>query len=78
MKKKVRKITLSRETLRSLDRLHGVVGGATYAIACQGPTAVGTRCVGDTGTYDTCANTYACSTHCETGGNACTALTCYC
>lgn len=77
MKKKVRKLTLSRETLRSLDRLQRVVGGATMT-ACSGPTQVGVQCVGDTGSYDTCGYSYACSTHCQTGGTTCTALTCNC
>jgi hypothetical protein len=79
MKKKVRKLVLGRETLRSLEQPQGVaggisaVGGCSLSPACLFPTQFGIRCAGDTGTYDTCANTANCSTNCTTGGTACTA-----
>ncbi|HEY4592574.1 MAG TPA: hypothetical protein VIJ61_09215 [Thermoanaerobaculia bacterium] len=81
-KKHMKKLTINRETVRSLDSPKGVFGGATVApcqtqgLACN-PTMIGIRC-GDTGTYDTCAQTYGCSTDCTTGGTACTGLTCGC
>jgi hypothetical protein len=70
-----KKLKLSRETLRSLDRVNGVFGGSvgpgpTHALGCE-PTNVGTNCITGTGSYDTCAPSYRCSTNCETGG-ACT------
>ena len=74
MKKKVKKLTINRETLRSLDGLQGVEGGSgpgpTHALGCD-PTNVGTNCITGTGSYDTCAPSYRCSNNCATGG-ACT------
>jgi hypothetical protein len=76
-----KKLTLNRETLRSLDQLHLVVAeGTTYAIACQNPTVYGIHCNTGTGTENTYGDTCytnACSVYCETGG-ACTGLTCGC
>jgi hypothetical protein len=74
MKKKARKLTLNRETLRFLDLgLKEVVGADTYAAGCA---TIGRRC---TGTGDTgisvdptiCQTCYECSNGCATGG-ACT------
>ena len=77
MKKKVRKLTISRETLGSLDRMSGVFGGGTsLSPACMNPTVYGTRCLTTTDTYDACGPSANCSTDCTTGGTACTGLTC--
>jgi hypothetical protein len=82
MKKKMKKLTLNRETVRSLDSFRRVVGGTvnptdgiacTHALGCT-PTQVGTKCVTGTGSYGTCGISNLCSGNCETGG-ACT-LTC--
>jgi hypothetical protein len=74
MKKKMRrKLTLSRETLRSLD-LGRVVGAATLAAGCA---TLAYRCTNGCDTTDPVytANTCTvCSAQCETGG-ACT-VTC--
>ena len=52
--KKVKKLTIRRETLHSLDTMKDVFGGRpTYALRCE-PTNVGTQCITDTDTYDTC------------------------
>jgi hypothetical protein len=75
MKKQVRKLTLHRETLRSLDHpawMRNVKGGAdTLHGACLStPRACGT-------TGDDTGNPTAdefCSNTCATGGRACTAL----
>lgn len=74
MKKKARKLNLSRETLRALD-LGGVLGGIgprpqTEQMACN---TVAIRCNTEGGGSDGgCFNTQdLCSNGCETGG-ACT------
>lgn len=74
MKQKVRKLTLNRETLRSLDnlRLRMAAGGVSHTLACAsiicGP-------IGDTGTESgICGTKSVCSNGCGTGG-ACT-VTC--
>jgi len=85
MKKKVKRLYLSRETLRSLETLHfsalgGVQGGAlTIALGCGGNTAKcslpcdsGFGC-GPSNILETCG---VCSGNCETGGTACTGLSC--
>jgi hypothetical protein len=68
--KKIKKLILGRETLRSMDQFSAVRGGRTFMTDCE-PTEVGTRCFETTGSYDTCAYTFACSQYCATGG-ACT------
>lgn len=81
-KKHLKKLTISRETLRSLDRMRGVVGAATSVAPCPtvglacNPTQIGIHCT-DTGTYDSCQGSInLCSNDCTTGGTACTGLTC--
>jgi hypothetical protein len=72
MKKKARKLTLSRETLCSLNP-GSVVGGATLAAGC----ATYARCTGAcddtivTGNLTQCGSCNVCSGGCATGG-ACT------
>ena len=81
MKKNVKKLRISRETLHALDLIHGVAGGSTHptvAPGCQDPTVYGGGCQTGTGSYGQCSPSYNCSTGCQTGGNACTALTCGC
>ena len=76
MKKQVRKLSLHRETLRSLDHpgwMRNVVGAATHASGCLTITKPCSEICGGTtgGSLDT---GLACSVGCETGG-ACT-VTC--
>jgi hypothetical protein len=69
MKKKPRRMALNRETLRSLEDLRSVPGGATY-----GCDLTVSRCGGCTNenSYGCGGNTLEnCSNLCETGG-ACT------
>ncbi|HEY0514097.1 MAG TPA: class I lanthipeptide [Thermoanaerobaculia bacterium] len=63
--KKARKLTLNRETLRTLDnlRLEGVAGGGTLAGVC---TSYNARCTGS-GSGDT-VTCLECSAGCATGG----------
>lgn len=82
MKKKqyMKRLTINRETLRSLDNPRGVFGAATSVAPCAtaglacNPTQVGIRCTDTGGTYDTCQASVAapCSyAECTTGGTAC-------
>lgn len=63
MKKKMRKLNLNRETLRSLETRHleGIVGADTLAAGCA---TYSPRCGGGTGACsdDTCSN--SCPTNC--------------
>jgi hypothetical protein len=80
MKKKVRKLTLSRETVCSLEDLRSTFGAGSY-ICTRAPYNCSINTCGgcDTGTYDdTCLYSNGCTTQCETGGTACTGLTCAC
>jgi len=76
MRKNGRKLALNRETLRSLETWGLVIGGASAACG----TTFGTRCgtTDDGNTYGNCQNTFeVCSAnYCETGGTACSGLSC--
>jgi hypothetical protein len=79
MKKKVRKLTINRETLCSLNPMLGVQGGLgpTLSPACMNPTQFGTKCLTATNqSYGDCGPSVNCSNGCATGGTACTGLTC--
>jgi hypothetical protein len=75
MKRKIGKLSLSRETLRTLSHerlLQGAVGGATNARACSNVCSI-TRCdecnPGDT---VTCFNgPYSCGNTCQASCNPC-------
>jgi hypothetical protein len=82
MKKKSKKLTLHRETLRSMEdfRMRGVVGAATIGLRCNDGDTVGGECISagtcqpndtTTGTPTIFATCGACSDGCATGG-ACT------
>lgn len=77
MKKKVRKLTINRETLCSLETMSGVAGGGSFTPACMNPTQFGTKCLTATNqSYGDCGPSVNCSNGCATGGTACTGLTC--
>lgn len=69
MKKKMQKMSLNRETLYSLEKLGGVMGGLIGPTQTPRCTAGGTTTTTGGDTYGYCPNTYEnCSNTCATGG----------